>query len=211
MPRKKLTRQNIYSYHVISRSNHKDWFSISLNETWVGAINALLEAYIKHPVMIQAFTLMNSHYHLILRTPDSNLDSFMYEFNKRFSLFLRLKTNKINRMFGGRYRWTLIQNNNYFYNAIKYVYQNPLRVGLVNNCEEFPFSDLYYRWRKLDFILELDNPLVMNQDTLNWINDRFSESEEKMWKKGIRRTVIDQLRLKDKLPPHKFTLPSNLI
>ena len=83
MPRKNLIRCNNLPYHVTSRANNKEWFALPMDQVWKICQDCLKAAFDLHKVEIIAFVLMNNHYHLILRTPDANLDQFMYEFNKR--------------------------------------------------------------------------------------------------------------------------------
>lgn len=52
-----------------------------MDEVWQICLDCMKEAHQKHKVEVISFVLMSNHYHLLLRTPDANLDLFMYEFN----------------------------------------------------------------------------------------------------------------------------------
>jgi len=110
--------------------------------TWNIARRSFSLAYEKHPIILHSFVLMENHYHLVLQTPDENIDRFMYEFNKNFSLELRQKTGLINRMFGGRYKWTLIKDKQHYFHVMKYVYLNPVKAGVVEVAEDYQYSTL---------------------------------------------------------------------
>jgi len=89
MPRKNLIRTNLYPYHVTIRSNNKEWFDLPREIVWKICLRAMVLANQKHPVRIQAFVLMANHYHLLIWTPQCNLDRFMSVFNvarKKISL-----------------------------------------------------------------------------------------------------------------------------
>ena len=58
-----------------------------MDRVWDIAINSL-PANSRHPIQIAQFVLMQNHYHMLVRTPNGNLDKFMYEFGKNFSLGL---------------------------------------------------------------------------------------------------------------------------
>ena len=107
MPRKILIRTDLYYYHITTRSNHRQWFKIPLDQVWEIAIQAMSKANINCPANIGQFVLMANHYHLLIKTPDSNIDRFMFWFNKTFSDLLRAKSGTINRMFGSSYKSSL--------------------------------------------------------------------------------------------------------
>ncbi|MCB0420388.1 MAG: transposase [Bdellovibrionales bacterium] len=92
---------------------------------------------------IHAFVLMNNHYHLIASTPDWNLSDGMSYFQREISRELNRQGNRINRNFAGRYFKCNLKNSHHFLNCYKYVYQNPLRAGIVSRCELYPFSALH--------------------------------------------------------------------
>ena len=55
-------------------------------EMWKIAQESLKEAMAVHRIEVISFVLMGNHYHMLVLTPDGNLDDFMYELNKRFAL-----------------------------------------------------------------------------------------------------------------------------
>jgi putative transposase len=191
MPRKPLIRSQNLPYHVTSRSNNKEWFTIPLPEMWKLTQKCLNEATTIHPVEVISFVLMNNHYHMLLLTPKGNLDSFMYEFNKRMALAIKLETGQINKIFGGRYKWCLIQSQHYFINCYKYIYQNPVRAGLVLNCEDYPFSTLRSIIKNINFSIPIfDKYGFKDEYGLRWINQKIDSEEEKALKKRLSRSVL---------------------
>ncbi|MFT6069350.1 MAG: putative transposase [Bacteriovoracaceae bacterium] len=170
MPRKLTYRTDQFPYHITSRSNHRTWFKIDLKEVWEISLESIRLAHEKHSVSIHAFVLMSNHYHLVLDTPLKNVDQFMYEFNKNFSLQIRIKSKKINRMFGGRYKWSLITSDTHYANVLKYVYLNPNKALIVNDATKYEFSTLYLQSKNLPFVTKL-NPYInpTSESFLNWL------------------------------------------
>lgn len=191
MPRKPLIRSKTLPYHVTSRTNNKEWFSLKLSEVWKIAQRTLKEASHVHPVSVVSFVLMNNHYHLILHTPEGNLDKFMYEFNKRFALEIKRRSGHINHIFGGRYKWCLIESQKYYMNCYRYVYQNPIRAGLVERCEEYPYSSL----RSLVSVEPFSVPLhdsfgFKDLYVLNWLNEAIKDEDKEDLRKKLARSVL---------------------
>jgi putative transposase len=179
MPRPHTIRQNIFPYHVTSRSNDKKWFELPISEIWNIAQKSICIAHEKNKVEVISFVLMSNHYHMILRTPDSNIDRFMHDFNTAFSKNIKLKNNNRNRIFGGRYHWCLIKSTQYFANTYRYVYQNPLRAKLVNRSEDYPYSTLFYIARSKNFIIPIfDKYGFKDEYGLNWLNEEIDSVEE---------------------------------
>lgn len=201
MSRKPLIRTSEFYYHVTSRTNNRDWFDIPMHEVWSLSLDSLKFAQSKYVVEIVQFVLMGNHYHLLIKTPDSNIDLFMYEFNKRLTLHIRLKTMRENKILGGRYKWSLITTDAYFFTVYRYIYQNPLRAGIVSRCEEYPFSTLYYEnnyKNELVSLLTFKFKSIVDDFTeevgcktiLDFINTPFSEENLSKIKKGMKKTTF---------------------
>lgn len=189
MARKNLIRTNEYPYHVTIRSNNKEWFNLPLTEMWTICINAIRVSNFKVPVKVEAFVLMNNHYHLLLYTPNSNLDKFMNVLNSKISKDIRIRTNRINRVFGDRYKWKLITCNLYYKSVIRYIFQNPLEVKLVTKCEDYVFSTLYYQKRNISLGLELPQEFT-SQNYIKYINEQIETQTKIEIKKSLKQIGI---------------------
>jgi putative transposase len=199
MPRKTLIRSNNLPYHVTARSNNKEWFTLPMPDMWDLAQESLREAIGIHRVEVISFVLMGNHYHMLLLTPESNLDNFMYEFNKRFALKIKNRTGQINRIFGGRYKWCLIQSQHYLINCYKYVYQNPVRAGLVQSCEDYPFSTLRSLIKNIKFSIPIHDKYGFKDEFgLKWLNQKIDSEEEKALKNGLSKAVLVTLKDREK-------------
>jgi hypothetical protein len=58
------------------------------------------------------------------------------------SKYLNFENKRINHIFGGRYYPTIIKHQKYLMNVIRYIYQNPLRAGIVNDVITYEYSSL---------------------------------------------------------------------
>lgn len=176
MPRKILIRASDFPYHVVARVNNRDWFYIPIEDVWIECLRLIKKGQLKFQIKIYAFVLMSNHYHLCIQTPLANIDSFMQFFNKALAEFIAKGAGRVNRIFGGPYKWTLITSEAYFQNVIRYVYQNPLRANMCQRCEDYPFSDLSFK-----------NP---RPEYLTWLNNRQSDYDTQKTRKNLRRYQI---------------------
>ncbi|MFT6067861.1 MAG: putative transposase [Bacteriovoracaceae bacterium] len=189
MPRKNLVRTSEFPYHVTSRCHNQDWFQIPLDEVWELSLDSFKEAHKMIPINLVSYVLMGNHYHMIIKTPDSNLDLFMREFNRRLTLKIQKRGKIINQIFGGRYKWCLISVNNYFINCYRYVYQNPVRAGIVQKCEEYPYSTLKNITQCEEFSIPIcDHYGFKDEWGLKWLNETVPDIERKLLVNGLRRS-----------------------
>jgi len=82
---------------------------------------------------------MPNHFHAIVSTPDGNLDAGMQYLLREMSKKVNFITERMNHLWGGRYKWSSIQSEYYYETVYRYVYQNPLRAGICSNVEIYPY------------------------------------------------------------------------
>lgn len=191
MPRKNLIRTNLHYYHITTRSNHKDWFALPSEELWEISQKSFLRAQENNPADVSQYVLMGNHYHLLIKTPNEDIDRFMFWFNKTFSNLLRERSGKENRMFGSSYKWSLVRNERYLSNVRRYIYQNPIRAGLCQECGDYPYSTLYYKVRglKCGFPLEENDEksLVIDSNKFDLI---LTAEDLRKVRTGLRKTTF---------------------
>ncbi len=84
-----------------------------------------------------AFVIMPDHLHLLLRpAPDVSLEKVMQLIKGGFSFRLKSKFDVWNRGFNE----TQVMDQKAFVKTKAYIEQNPVRRGLVNLPEDFPYS-----------------------------------------------------------------------
>jgi len=193
MPRKPIIRSNKHYYHLHARSNNKEFFELPLSIVWNIMTGKLGKLQKDFDLKISAFVLMNNHFHLLLISPNEDIDKVMFFFMKDTTKAMQKHSLRINKIYGGRYRGCLIDNQRYLLSAYKYIYQNPLRAGLSKRAEEYEFSTLNLATLKyLPLKIEEVVPLTLQSSNkvleCRWINETFSANEIKSIKTGLSRT-----------------------
>lgn len=203
MPRKKLIRTDKYPYHVTVRTNNKEFFPIELDHLWRIFLNILGEVQKKEEILIHSLVLMGNHFHLLLKTPKKNLDRVMYLVMKKLTAKIQGASGRINRIFGGRYKWSLVDRLDYFLVVVKYIYRNPVRASLVKKADKYPYSTLFY-WKhdvSLPFRFDMPFEYIPNHSEgklddkwnfINWINKEWNALGVKnSLKSGLRRANFE--------------------
>ena len=192
MPRKKLIYTHEYPYHVTARSNNREWFYLSKPKVWKIFVNQLNLSIKKHSIIIHAFVLMDNHYHLILST-DSKFDLgvVMRDFQRSVSRRINSESNRINHVFGGPYKGSLIDNQEYFSNVLKYVLSNPVEAQICDNAEDYRFSTIHNREEiPLTSLLNSFYSIIpTGEDFLLWVNEKFDDKYNESIKLGLRKAV----------------------
>jgi putative transposase len=198
MPRKPIERSKENYYHITARSNNKEYFYLPIANVWEIMTQKLAKLQTLYQIKIGAFVLMNNHFHLLLLTPNEDIDKIMYVLMKELTLEIQKCTGRINRIFGGRYKGSLISNHEYLINVYKYIYRNPIAAVLSEKAENYQYSSLYYKYRpslkapfKIEEIIpELAFKEYENLDELQWLNQIFDSHEVKSIKTGLKKTVF---------------------
>jgi putative transposase len=151
---------------------------------------------VRYHAHVHAFVLMDNHFHLILSTPEGNLDRIMQYFMRETSKRIGRETGRINRVFGARYQRSVLDSEDYFLNALKYVFRNPVAAGLCNRVEDYPYSTLPWTLnRKVAGFALSEEPEFLfrlvprGQQLLSWLNKSFSAEQADVVRKGLRRGV----------------------
>jgi putative transposase len=194
VPRKLLIRNEFFPYHVTNRTREKTFYDLPLRKVWSIYADYLRVVTWAFGAQIHAFVLMNNHYHLLISTPYGNIDQIMQFFQAEVSKALLGLTASPKCKFDTRYKWTLIRDKNYFLNAYRYVYQNPLRAGIVKTVADYSFSTFHGRagYSKLEIPVTHhaffeENPFASYVDEEKWLNERLPQDQIDLIRKGIRR------------------------
>jgi putative transposase len=139
MPRKKRDLAENGFYHVFNRGISKKHiqFGTMFHDIF---FSQLLAAKYKFNVEIHAFCLMSNHYHLLLRTPDANLDKFMQHFGSSLSRKINRLCGADGALFRSRYKSILVESHDYFIQLLKYIHLNPVDALLTQFAEDYELS-----------------------------------------------------------------------
>jgi len=115
-------------YHVMNRA-HRGGL-LFLDETdrrrFLGAPADLPERF---ALEMHAFVLMDSHYHLLVRTREANLSQAMRWLNGSYAIKFNWAHRCHGAVFQGRFKGILIQEECKAVEVARYVHLNPVRIG----------------------------------------------------------------------------------
>ncbi len=141
-------------YHVMNRGRRGDEV-FSATEDFQEFINILTEGAELWEIKIGAYCLMTNHYHLLVQTPRGNLSRFMRHLNGVYTQRYNRTHDYDGQLFRGRYKAILVEEDNYLLELVRYIHRNPLRAGIVDKIEQYPWSShhSYLSSEKSDWLL----------------------------------------------------------
>lgn len=109
---------------------------------------------------------MSNHYHLLLRTPETNLSRGMQRLGSVYAEHFNRRYARWGHLFGGRFKSHLVKTEAHVLTAARYIVLNPVRAGITATAAEWPWSSYLAtagvkrapHWLAVDAILEQFHP-----------------------------------------------------
>ncbi len=137
-PRRELIENAIY--HVTARGNNRE--SIFLDSEEKEYLLYLLKNYKeKYEIEIYSYVIMDNHYHLMLKTLNSNLSLFMKVINTQYAKFYLDKYDKTGHIFERRFRSRIVNEREYeIWTLMRYIHHNPVRAEMCRDIDQYKWS-----------------------------------------------------------------------
>ena len=134
----RLEAENTF-YHLTSRGDNrkKIYGNVRDHERFLEYILKAKERYGFH---LYAYVLMSNHYHLLIETLRPNLSRIMHYLNGSYTTYYNTKRKKTGHLFQGRYKSIIVDKDSYFLELTKYIHLNPVKAGMAENPEDYPWS-----------------------------------------------------------------------
>ena len=129
-----------YPHHVIQRGNNRQ--PIVLDETDRRMLYSLwLEESQRHKVAVNAYVLLDNHFHMLLTPPsDEAMSLMMQSVGRSYVRYFNKRHNRSGTLWEGRYKSSLIDSEAYLLTCMAYIDLNPVRAGVAESAEDFNWS-----------------------------------------------------------------------
>jgi putative transposase len=129
-----------YPHHVIQRGNNRQPI-VKTDADREVLLELMGENARKHQVSINAYVLMDNHFHLLL-TPETGegVPLMMQAVGRRYVRYFNDRHQRTGTLWEGRYKSTLIQTDRYLLVCMAYLDLNPVRAGMVNDPKQYVWS-----------------------------------------------------------------------
>lgn len=140
-------------YHVTSRGNERKKIFFTPRD-YDKFKEYVAEAERKFGFILHGYVLMTNHYHLLIETPDKNLQKIMQYINSCYSTYTNVKRGRSGHLFQGRYKAIIVDKDSYLAELSKYIHLNPVRAKIVERPEDYWHSS--YR----AYAVDTDDPII---------------------------------------------------
>ena len=86
-----------------------------------------------------AYCLLDTHFHLVLQTPEPNLGVGMRWLQSVYAQDVNYRHARRGHLFGGRFYSARLKGDNHLLSAVIYVLLNPVRAGVAKHPEDWPW------------------------------------------------------------------------
>jgi len=126
-------------YHVMNKARQGQTV-FPVREDKLAFVYLLKDTAVMFNLNIAAWCLMETHYHLLVQTPEANLARCMRHINGVYTQKYNARHGCDGTLFRGRYKSILVDADNYLLELVRYIHRNPLRAGLVEKLSQYNWS-----------------------------------------------------------------------
>ncbi|MFY8141849.1 MAG: transposase [Caulobacter sp.] len=182
-------------HHVTQRGNRREPIFFQPGDQAV-YLRILSEQARRRDVGIWAYCLMPNHVHLILTPRDeSGLASTVGETHRRYTSFINGRAGWTGHLFQSRYA-SVAMDDAHFITAARYVALNPVRAGLVERPEAWPWSSVHAHLAGTDDGVVTVGPLLSRVERFA---DTLDEGPDEQAFLALRNAEISGAPLGDKV------------
>lgn len=126
-------------YHLTSRGDRREPIFLD-DDDRRAFLEVLAQCCERMDAVVLAYCLMGNHYHLVLSTRRPNLSILMRQLNGVYTQNFNRLHAKVGHVFQGRFKAILVDREAYFLELCRYVELNPVRAGMVQAPQDWPWS-----------------------------------------------------------------------
>lgn len=106
--------------------------------------NTFVELFVRrerdHSWSCVALTLLSTHYHVVVEARRRELSAGMHVLNGQYAQVFNRRHGRFGHLFAERFAARLIESEDYLEDVCRYVLQNPVRAGLCDQPEDWPWT-----------------------------------------------------------------------
>jgi putative transposase len=188
MPRTARAIVGGYCYHLINRGNNQARI-FHEHADYAAFVSLVAQTQDRLAVPILAACLMPNHLHLVVR-PVGHGDLARWT-HRLFTTHVRRHHRKYEttgRLWTGRFKVFLIQQDHHLLTVMRYVERNALRAGLVSRAEHWRWTSL--RWRTMQSSRQIalaQSPIPLPDNWINYVNEPQTPAELESIRTSIKR------------------------
>jgi putative transposase len=174
-------------YHILNRANRRaEIFHEPADYSGFIALMARAQEKVELPIL--AACLMPNHFHLVVRpTGDNDIARWTRWLFTTHVRHYHEKYGTTGRLWQGRYKSFLIQDDHYLLTVLRYVEGNARRAKLVARAEEWRWGSLNWRAAKVPPLVLTTPPLELPTYWAQFVNQPQTAAEVEAVRTSVNR------------------------
>lgn len=159
MSRRKIVFEKGKYYHVYNRGCNRITI-FREEENYHFLTRRIQSASVNCNITVIAYCLMPNHYHLLVRQDaEKSVSDFVQKIFNSYTKAFNKRYGRSGTLFEERFEAKEVDSDEYLIHLVRYIHLNPLKAGLVSNCQDWEFSN-YREWIGMRQSLLFDSDLV---------------------------------------------------
>jgi REP element-mobilizing transposase RayT len=139
MPREARMKSKTGIYHIMWRgTGGQDIFHD--DEDRIKYLDTVLKYKKRVNMTVYGWCLMSNHVHLLLREGNEDLSVTMKRIGISFASYYNWKYSIRGHLFQDRFRSENVETDQYLRTVVRYIHQNPLKAGIVDQIDRWKWS-----------------------------------------------------------------------
>jgi REP element-mobilizing transposase RayT len=126
-------------FHVAVRGVNRS-FIVHDDVDWLALRAVVLRAEERFSWRYDAYCLMSSHFHLVVRATRESLSSGMHWLNGIYAQRFNRRHGRSGHLFENRFSARVIESEEHWQESCRYVFDNPVKAGLCEFAADWPWS-----------------------------------------------------------------------
>ncbi|HAG09845.1 MAG TPA: transposase [Desulfotomaculum sp.] len=154
-------------YHVVLRGiNRQDIFYD--DEDYQRFLETIEKMKSDDRFAVYGYCLMTNHVHLLIRENTDTISRIMSRIGTSYAWWYNGKYGRSGHVFQGRYGSECVENDDYLLTVIRYIHNNPVKAGIVQEPKEYRWSSIHAYYGAREYPQGLSEPAfalsIINQD-----------------------------------------------
>lgn len=141
MPREARSHSRTGIYHIIMRGINRQTI-FEENEDKKRFLEVLQKYKEVSKFQLYSYCLMDNHIHLLVKEIEEELSVAMKRICSSYVYWYNSKYGRCGHLFQERYKSENVETTKYFLTVLRYIHQNPLKAGLVQNVFESEWTSI---------------------------------------------------------------------
>ena len=126
-------------YHVWTNGNRDDVIYEDVDDRDVH-FSLIAHSVREDGWLCHGYCQMTTHYHLLVQTPEANLDRAMHRLNSGYAHWFNKRHGHSGHLFKQRYSAELVRTDEYLREVSRYIVLNPVRARICRHPGDWPWS-----------------------------------------------------------------------